>query len=363
MTERNHLNVTRRRVLGSVGAVGVASVGAGLGTSAYFSDGETYEGNRLVAGELDLQVDWEEHYSDWSDDESEGLQNPVVMEDPNDGDYVGVPDPANPLVYVHRSDLGQFTANTSVEAYPDEDDDRSQDLILTRNQLSTQLTGASPEEVETAFRNQFADAPAGLDSDLRTESSRGEPLIRISDVKPGDFGEVTFSLHLFDNPGYVWLTGALVENAENGHTEPEAEDPDEDAVAGDTEGELPEAIRVLVWHDDGDNVLGETELVTAPHNVEEPTAVALSREQATITEGTLGEFLEEVADGGIALDANTTTTGRDCYPYSTTRHVCLAWWLPVDHANEIQTDSVSFDLGFYTEQCRHNDGSGGSPDG
>jgi hypothetical protein len=30
----------------------------------------------------------------------------------------------------------------------------------------------------------------------------------------------------------------------------------------------------------------------------------------------------------------------------------------VDHANEIQSDSVRFDLGFYTEQCCHNDGSG-----
>ncbi|MFB6175722.1 MAG: hypothetical protein ABEI99_01005, partial [Halobaculum sp.] len=36
----------------------------------------------------------------------------------------------------------------------------------------------------------------------------------------------------------------------------------------------------------------------------------------------------------------------------------FAWWLPVDHGNEIQTDGVSFSLGLYAEQCRHNDGSG-----
>jgi hypothetical protein len=47
---------------------------------------------------------------------------------------------------------------------------------------------------------------------------------------------------------------------------------------------------------------------------------------------------------------------------STTQHIGFAWYLPVDHANEIQTDSVSFDLGFYTEQCRHNDGSGQAPE-
>jgi hypothetical protein len=33
----------------------------------------------------------------------------------------------------------------------------------------------------------------------------------------------------------------------------------------------------------------------------------------------------------------------------------LAWWVPEDVGNVIQSDSVSFDLGFYTEQCRNND--------
>jgi hypothetical protein len=37
-----------------------------------------------------------------------------------------------------------------------------------------------------------------------------------------------------------------------------------------------------------------------------------------------------------------------------THSVVFAWWLPVDHANEIQSDSVTFDFGFYAEQCRHN---------
>jgi hypothetical protein len=36
----------------------------------------------------------------------------------------------------------------------------------------------------------------------------------------------------------------------------------------------------------------------------------------------------------------------------------FAWWVPVDHGNEIQSDSATFDLGIYAEQCRHNDGSG-----
>jgi len=49
---------------------------------------------------------------------------------------------------------------------------------------------------------------------------------------------------------------------------------------------------------------------------------------------------------------------RECYPPDSTECIGLSWWLPVDHANEIQSDTVTFDLGFYTEQCRHNDGGG-----
>jgi hypothetical protein len=49
---------------------------------------------------------------------------------------------------------------------------------------------------------------------------------------------------------------------------------------------------------------------------------------------------------------------RECFDNSTTYHIGLAWELPIDVGNEIQSDSVAFDVGFYTEQCRHNDGTG-----
>ena len=59
----NRLELSRRKILGSVGAVGAAGAAAGLGTSALFSDEESFENNSITAGELDLKVDWEEHYS------------------------------------------------------------------------------------------------------------------------------------------------------------------------------------------------------------------------------------------------------------------------------------------------------------
>lgn len=51
------LELTRRKILGSVGAVGAAGAAAGLGTSALFSDEESFESNSVTAGTLDMTVD------------------------------------------------------------------------------------------------------------------------------------------------------------------------------------------------------------------------------------------------------------------------------------------------------------------
>ncbi|MFB6311154.1 MAG: hypothetical protein ABEH64_08230, partial [Salinirussus sp.] len=51
-----------------------------------------------------------------------------------------------------------------------------------------------------------------------------------------------------------------------------------------------------------------------------------------------------------------------CFRAGTAYNVAFAWWLPVDHGNELQTDTATFSLGLYTEQCRHNDGSGMAPE-
>lgn len=48
--------LTRRKLLGAAGAVGVAGAGAGVGTSALFSDEESFEDNTITAGTLDMSV-------------------------------------------------------------------------------------------------------------------------------------------------------------------------------------------------------------------------------------------------------------------------------------------------------------------
>jgi hypothetical protein len=174
----------------------------------------------------------------------------------------------------------------------------------------------------------------------------------------------------------LWLSGDLLDASEEGLSEPERTDPDEDQTLdadgdvvpkapGSEEGtvELLDTIRVVVWHHDGDNVREREELVDSPHDVDSSTNVTLGPGESLIAEGTLREVLAALSDGnGIPLDADPTTEERDCSPHSTTYYFGFAWWLPVDHANEIQTDSAEFDLGFYTEQCREGDGSGMPPE-
>ena len=301
MTDNNgRLDLSRRKLLGSVATLGAAGAIGGAGSMAFFSDEESYANNQLVAGELDLKIDWEEHYSDWKGDETSEAE----MADPDGNpDYLlpafdiasdsqfasggttgqigpladGIdmePGDGRPIALNFTNSQDDFWDATAVEAYPDTNDDGLNDGV--------------PDDIcETD-----ADLPGALDSDNRTESSRGDPLIALDDVKPGDFGEVTFSFHMCDNPGYVWLTGGLVDADENGNTEPEADDKDElgpgegpqddlfdnegdetgeeNADPSNTEQERVELLDYVltrVWRDDGNNqvdqIAGELDVVCA----------------------------------------------------------------------------------------------------
>jgi hypothetical protein len=102
-------------------------------------------------------------------------------------------------------------------------------------------------------------------------------------------------------------------------------------------------------------------------------AIIAAPGEEVIFRGSLRDSLTALSSGnGIPLDGDLETSfdeingaedadARECFVASNDYYIGFAWYLPVDHANEIQGDSVSFDLGFYTEQCRHNDGIGNRP--
>ncbi|WP_157969541.1 SipW-dependent-type signal peptide-containing protein [Haloplanus rubicundus] len=307
-------DISRRKALAALGTIGVASAGAGLGTSAYFSDQETFENNQLTAGTLDMGVSYSAHYSDWSDDEGEGVDvnmwdGPAnttgTANDLTDG-YTGLP--ANDAWLIEVDDPAQFLENTETQSY----------------NADTELVCEAGEAI-----SQADDAP--------------KPVIELGDVKPGDFGEVTFNFILCDNPGYVWLNGGLVSESENGVTEPEADDPDE--MAGVVE--LLDVVKAAVWIDNGNNYQDGDEMIPSSYT-------GSLRDVLGMIEGSNGTPLP----GNMNAEAGGGTGEQGCFSADEEHSIAFAWWVPVDHGNEIQSDSATFDLGLYTEQCRHNDGSG-----
>lgn len=251
--------ITRRRVLAGLGGIGVAAAGAGLGTSAYFNDTESFDGNSLTAGELDLLV----HYDFMVDQGSA------------DGNFDG------PM-------SGTVQGNTDSE------------------------TGA-------------------------------EISYNLSDVKPGDSGSLEFCFSLVNNPAYLWMNGALTGESENGTTEPESDSPWEK-----TGGELATYTRANLYYtgetsDSGDadvlitegsllGVLADLQTGLPLHGDGDPSAGVVDR---------------PTFDGGDTTDEPTDPT---C--------VRLDWHVPTWIGNEIQSDSLTFDLSFYAEQARNNDGVG-----
>ncbi|WP_336001249.1 vWA domain-containing protein [Halorientalis halophila] len=227
MTDDKQLyDLSRRKVLAGLGGIGLASAGAGLGTSAFFSDTEAFENNQLVAGELDLLVDWQQHYR------MNGETTFVNAHPDHDGDgEQSIP---------ADNDAGQLKYSDFLDEDDPEGNGRNLPMLGCEN---------IPPLSEASF---------GTDPTTGTEQ---ESLVQLGDVKPGDSGEITFSLHLCDNPGYVWMQADNVTESEGVDTDPEL------AVDESDGGDLADAIEATLWYDaDCDNV----------HDAAEPADVMLT---------------------------------------------------------------------------------------
>ncbi|WP_144800036.1 SipW-dependent-type signal peptide and vWA domain-containing protein [Halorubrum depositum] len=222
MTDNDNIDtigLSRRTILAGLGAVGLASAGAGLGTTAYFNDTESFDGNTLTAGQLDLLVDWQQTY-----------------------------------------DFGD--GHTFVSAHPDHDGDGEQSVEIDGEVFTYSDFPDEDDEDSNGANLPVLDCetiPPLSEADFGTDPVTGEAmetLAQFSDVKPGDSGEITFSLHLCDNPGYIWMQAGNVSEDGGAHTEPEA------IVDPDNLGDLGDAIQATLWYDeDCDNVYDGAEPV------------------------------------------------------------------------------------------------------
>ena len=177
-----------------------------------------------------------------------------------------------------------------------------------------------------------------------------EKFFDFNDIKPGDSGENTISLHIEGNDAYGCMDILLTKNDDMTCTESELEaDADPTCVDPGTEfdGELAQKMSFFVWNDDGDNVWEYGERIIIPRRNFDFTAGA-------------SYMLANFGEGPLTL------TGGE------TEYIGLAWCagniIPVGdpagnsilcsgHAirNDCQTDSMELKITFRAEQTRHNE--------
>ncbi len=86
----------------------------------------------------------------------------------------------------------------------------------------------------------------------------GKFFFKFNDLKPGDIGEDTISLHVDNNNAWACMNVNLTGTPEYGQNEPEQK---VDPTSGPNDGELQDNLYFVFWADDGDNVYEKGENV------------------------------------------------------------------------------------------------------
>jgi predicted ribosomally synthesized peptide with SipW-like signal peptide len=235
----NEPTISRRTVLAGLGSIGIASAGAGLGTTAYFRDEESVAAE-LDAGRVDLLVDFRATYETWLNeaDTADVVNGPALPDPSADAEMryvVGqAPDwradaDGTPLT---GDEWGDLTKTVDACAFADTTDVRAE---VAADADRPETVEGTPGD-DDSFYPGYVDGAEGL-------------LFDLTDVKPKDRGEATVSLHLCDNPAYLWAQAVVDENTENVAYEPETSAGDDDSPVG----ELADYLHVSVWDDSNCN--------------------------------------------------------------------------------------------------------------
>ena len=254
--------------------VAVAAIVVG-GTTAYFSDTETSQGNTFTAGAIDLTVDSQQHYN------------------------------GNVCVW----DGGLQNADGTLGAWV--------------------WQGDSP----------YPEPGLYCDGSWEATDLGAQQFFNFADIKPGDKGENTISLHVINNDAWVCAAVSNLSSDDNGCTEPESDtNSGNDTTCGNPgvgEGELDDTMVWTIWRDDG---VGERHEGKCDNIHQDNEAILASGHPV---------------NGVLPLYDSTTQTG----PLAGGQTSCLgvSWSLPLATGNEVQTDSMTGDISFSVVQSRNNE--------
>ncbi|MCK5027526.1 MAG: hypothetical protein KAS07_03845 [Candidatus Pacebacteria bacterium] len=310
----------------------IAFVGAAVAgfTGAFYKDVETSKGNTFAAGGLELLVDSESHY------------NGMVCTD-TDGDGLG--------------DQWQAPVGTEPAEFPVEGSD----------------CYGTWEETDLEDIHKF---------------------FYFTDLKPGDSGEDTISLHVYDNDAWGRFIISDVVDRDDTCTGPEKKAEVENGtvcVELDGDGEIDNYLAFTGWLDQGripgfQNVDEDGNVIDADDNVGNGIQLVDPMEGNNIYDeietgvfespliwdneliGNLGPFdLKDVFSAAYsayctAYDLNGDNDYGYCHGFaqdgrmvkSTTYYFGLAWDFPLSTDNDAQTDEYIADMTFEVEQHRNN---------
>lgn len=239
-------------------------------------------------------------------------------------------------------------------------------LIVFVVAVALGATGAFFSDTETSTGNTFTAGAIDLKIDshcivngqeydgecgvweLKDLLPTGSAFFDFTDVKPGDKGENTISLHVDNNDAWACVNIIPTKNDDVSSTEPElaVDVPNTDSIY---DGELAQNMNFKIWADVctpnatggeefreavvGDNIYqaGCDRLLTEGAGPIVPTAYALATPEGNVFDGTTNPL-----------------NGTQTY------YLGAEWSIPAEVGNIIQTDSYMADISFYVEQSRNN---------
>lgn len=173
------------------------------------------------------------------------------------------------------------------------------------------------------------------------------------DVKPGDEGENTISLHIDSNPAWVCADVKVTSNDDVSTVDPETDAGDTPNASSTFDGELAQNIEFTAWLDNastsgavpGDNIHQAGEVLYFSPG---PASAVLASTTLTLADGGTGTPLPGGSTSyvGLAWCAGNMTASTGVGP------------IACDGAamgNIAQTDSMTADITFRVEQSRNNE--------
>ncbi len=260
-------------------------------------------------------------------------------------------------------------------------------MVVFVGALAAGATGAFFSDTETSTGNTFAAGAIDLQIDnssygfdwnnpaIPLEQATGvwgpnaanswvvsdltdELFFTFRDLKPGDYGEDTISIHVDNNDAYACMAFDLTATPDNGINEPEADAGD---VTDGDGGELQNYLDFVFWYDDGDNVLevGEEtqiiqELSGLPGSVFTGGWLPIAEAGDEPLEGGSTQYIGkgwcfgEMEMTPVARDININTPPTA----ETTGFTCNG----AGNHNVAQTDGITVDVAFHAVQSRNNAG-------